>query len=92
MDYVVKKLNITDIEGFQKITISTIHEFGGAGLLPKYQQSLDKLLISMFPEYKKACIDSVMRLVNNLKLNKIEDVINISSEYHLCALVIVCEK
>ncbi len=51
MDELAKKLNIIDKEEWYKITIKTIQQNGGSGLLSKYNGSPRKLLTTVYPEY-----------------------------------------
>ncbi len=52
MDDLAKKLNITNQDGWYNIKSHTVHEYGGGGLLlNKYNNSLTKLLASVYPEY-----------------------------------------
>ncbi len=85
MDDLAKKLNIADFEGWYKIKIKTLEEHGGAALLKKYSV-VSKLLTAVYPEYQKACRESVMKLVNNLKLSKVEDLLNVPHEYPIIIL------
>ncbi len=81
MDSLAKKLNITSVEGWYGITSKTFHEHGGAGLLDKYNGSTSKLLTTLLPDYKQACVNFVMDIVNELKLKGVEDVIQLPKEY-----------
>ncbi len=52
MDALAKKLNITDMEGWYKATITRMRENGGGSLLSRnYKGSRFKLLSTVYPEY-----------------------------------------
>ncbi len=51
MNELGKKLNIRDYEGWYSVTTKMIEDYGGVGLLDKYNWSRKRLLQSVFPEY-----------------------------------------
>jgi len=82
MDDLAKKLNITDSEGWYNITGSTLQEHGGGGLLiGKYNGSVYQLLKEVYPQYQESCRNFVLRIVRDLKLDKVEDVLKVSEEF-----------
>ncbi len=52
MNELAEKLNITDQEGWYKVTTKSFLQHGGMGLLEKYNNSPSKLLSTVYPEYK----------------------------------------
>ncbi len=46
-----KKLNITDPEGWYKISREAVIKHGGSRILKKYNDSLSKLLTTVYPQY-----------------------------------------
>ncbi len=75
------KLGITSIEGWYQITFTTMLEQGAAGLTKRYNNSVSKLLTTIYPEYKQRCRDFVNQVVRNLQLSKVEEVLNVPQEY-----------
>ncbi len=51
MDDIAKQLNITDVNGWYKVTNMTLQQLGGTGLLAKHDKSVSKLLTTVYPEY-----------------------------------------
>ncbi len=51
MERLAKTLNITNHDGWYKISNALIRKHGGAGLLHKYNGSAIKLLEAVYPEY-----------------------------------------
>ncbi len=87
MDNLAKKLGIVDMEGWYSITAKTLQMNGGSTLARKYNGSVFKMLAILYPEYKQACRDFVMNIVKELKLSKVEDVIQVPLEYQSSPLV-----
>ncbi len=81
IDELTKKFNITDSEGWFKITAAMITKHGGATLLSKYNGSVSVLLSTICPEYLKACREKVMRLASELKLTNLEDIAKLPQKY-----------
>ncbi len=53
MDELAEKLGITNVDGWYKITATTVQQHGGASLLKQYyDNSLSKCLTSVYPEYQ----------------------------------------
>ncbi len=75
-----KKLSITNEEGWYNITHKTLQEHGGAGLINHYE-SLSKLLTTLCPEYTQMCRTLVMKIVHDLKLAQVKDVISLPKQY-----------
>ncbi len=61
-----------------KLTYEMVIQHGGQRLL--ITKPLGQLLYNLFPEYKMACRDSVLRMAALLKV-KVEDLMNCSPEY-----------
>ncbi len=54
MNSLAKKLNITDPEGWHRVSHNTLQKCGVGGLLAsKYNDSPTKLLAAVYPEYPK---------------------------------------
>ncbi len=53
MDNLAKKLNITDQEGWYKITVRSLRSNDAGGLLKRYNDSPFKLLSKLYTEYPK---------------------------------------
>ncbi len=51
MDSIAKKLNITDMEGWYKVTRKILQKNGAGSLVCKYGSSPRKLLEAVYPEY-----------------------------------------
>ncbi len=51
LNSLAKKLNITDQEGWYKITKQTLKQHGGSGLFEYYNNSVSEILKNLFPEY-----------------------------------------
>ncbi len=52
LDDIAKNLKITDTDGWYKVTTKVIQQQkGGSGLLSKYNGSLARLLVTVYPEY-----------------------------------------
>ncbi len=51
MENLAKRLNIRDQEGWYSLTLNTLKQNGGYGLLQKYNGSPSKLLTNVYPEY-----------------------------------------
>ncbi len=78
MDALAQKLDIKAASDWFRVTEKMIHENGGGGLLTTfYNGSLSKLLSTVYPEYQRACRTAVLRVVNDLKLNKMEDLLDV---------------
>ncbi len=75
-----KKLNISSKEGWYAITKATVQQHGGYGLLQKHNGSVSKLL-SIVPEYQQACRESVLAILQDLKLHSVQDIFTVSKEY-----------
>jgi len=81
LDHLAKKLNITSIEGWYKVTVPILQANGGNGLLKKYKVSLHTLLSTVYPEYKQSCRDAILSITRDLKLTKVEDSIKVAHKY-----------
>ncbi len=82
MDKILKKLNITmDNHSWHKITVSSVQQHGGSGLLKKYKDSLGSMLATVYPEYKQFCRLFAMNVVRDMKLATLEDLIHIPLQY-----------
>ncbi len=55
---------------------------GGRSLLDKHN-SISSLLSTVYPEYRESCRKLVLQIVDELKLSKPEEVINVPREYPL---------
>ncbi len=62
MDKLANKLNITDQEGWYKITCATLLENGGRCVLDKYNNSPQKALVTLFPEYLEQFYDLITQI------------------------------
>jgi hypothetical protein len=51
MAYVAKQLNIKDLNEWYGVTVSQVEKIAGSGLLNVYNNSLIKLLQSVYPEH-----------------------------------------
>ncbi len=81
LDNLARQLNITDQHGWYNLTITALREHGGHALLQKYKGSVCKMLSTVYPEYLKNCRDAVMQVVHDLKLEKVQDLLSVSSRY-----------
>ncbi len=81
LDTLAKKLDITSPEGWYNIRNSTLRQHNGSILLERYQNSMSKMLIKLYPEYQQACRNSVLQLVQDLKLSSVEDLLTIPYKY-----------
>ncbi len=52
LEDVAKKLNIHDESGWKTITVKILQQYGGHGVLRKYDGSPSKLVATVFPEYR----------------------------------------
>ncbi len=68
--------------GIKNITTATISQHGVSHLVQKFG-SLSKCLTALVPEYQKWCKDYVTKYAHELKLEKIEDLINVPPRYNL---------
>ncbi len=75
MESLAKKLDISDTSAWDKLTIRCLRENGGAGLSKRYHDSPSKLLFTLYPSYKQACQDFVIKMVRELKLSNVEDLV-----------------
>ncbi len=82
LDDLAKKLNLHYPEEWCTITRKTFQQYGGRGLLQKYNDSVSKLLISVNPSYKQMCRNFVMNIVQDMKLSSPVDVVNMH-EYRI---------
>ncbi len=82
MNELAKKLNITDTLEWSKITSTVLKNNHGNGMLQKYNGSTSKLLLAVNPHFYQACRDLVLRIVGDLKLSKVEDILHAPMEYH----------
>ncbi len=71
------KLEITSVDEWHKISTKLLQQHGGTGLLNKYGGSFIKLLTTLYPEYKKFCRDMMLKLANEMKLSRMEDIVQI---------------
>ncbi len=78
MDDLRHKFNITD---WSVITGEMLKKYGASGLLHKYNYSPSKLLTTLYPEYRSSCRNTVLKIVQELKLNKVEDLLHSPLEY-----------
>ncbi len=64
------------------VTIRDVHTLYGktCGVLNKYAGSLSRALTTIYPEYTQACRYAVLHIVQDLKLNKVEDLLSIPLE------------
>ncbi len=68
---------------FTQITSSMILEQdGGSEVLKKYG-SVGKVLVTMFPEYGQAGKREVLRMVQQWKMSKVQDLIHVPKEYQV---------
>ncbi len=86
MDNLAKQLHITSHEDWHKVTHDILRQHGATGLLNRYNGSFSKLLTTLYPEYKKACRDLIMSIVTELKLSKVQDVVDVPIEYPMCTM------
>ncbi len=75
-----KHLNITDSTEWFKVTTKHVKQCGGSGLLAKFH-SLSNMLVTLCPEYKTACRESVMTIMCDLKVDKVEDLLKLPLGY-----------
>jgi len=52
LEWMATQLNITDINGWYKVSASEVKKRGGSGLLTHYGGSISKALKTVYPEYK----------------------------------------
>ncbi len=81
LDDLAKKLNFIDLRGWHTLSRSILQEHGGYGLVQKYEGSISKMLTSVYPEYKDACREEVIRIVHDRNLSKVEELVKVSTEY-----------
>ncbi len=79
----VKRLNINSTEEWWTLSQATLHAHGGAGLVKKYGGSTIHLLTTVYPEYKQACRDTILNLVQKLKLSSVAELLKVHTEYPL---------
>ncbi len=82
---VAKKLHITTHDDLRRFTTTAIQQSGGSGLVPKYR-SLSELLVTVYPEYRDVCRSACLRIVNELHLEKAEDLQSVSVEYRFALI------
>ncbi len=63
------------------MTTKTLRKHGAYGLLSKYDSSVSKMLTTIYPEYQQAIRNSVMQIVKQLQLSKVEDLLDVNPEY-----------
>ncbi len=51
MEELAKKLNITDPSAWYSVKLDVFYQYGGSGVLRKYNGSKRRLLQAIFPEY-----------------------------------------
>ncbi len=51
LDQIAKTLNITNQNGWYRVTLKTLLQHGGSELLELYNDSTSKLLSTVYPEY-----------------------------------------
>ncbi len=78
MNSIVKQYQQQDTPWLHNITTKMLRKHGAFGLLLKYG-SIGKLLTTLYPEYSQACRTLVMKLVHDLNLSKVEDLIHATS-------------
>ncbi len=81
MDDFAKHFHIASIDDWLKVTITMIKDYGGTSLLAHYSGSLSKVLTILVPGYQQACREALLRMVQRLHLEKVEDLVNVSKEY-----------
>ncbi len=69
----------TDQEAWQTLSVASLKQYG---LSPNMGINVGNFLSKRSPSYKAMCRESVMRMVNELKLAKVEDLITTPKEYH----------
>ncbi len=87
MNDIVQKLNIKEPRDLFRVTNTIVIQNEGGGLLSQYG-SISKMVMSMFPEYKTTCRSLIFQLVQELKLSKVEDLLNISKEYQVAMIFV----
>ncbi len=87
MDDLAKQLNISPNDIWNSLSAKSLKEHGGAGLLKKYNGSYTKLLENIFPEFKHSCRQYVHRIVSDLQLGNVKDILNVPLEYLHCQLL-----
>ncbi len=80
IDQLVKKLNLEN-EGLENLTLRALQKHGGGYLLKKYDYSISKLLATISPDYHQKCRQFVMNIVKDLRLSKVEDMLQVPLEY-----------
>ncbi len=80
LDHLSHTLHIHDTKGWSKLTVHTFKQNGGASLLAKYNGSLCKLLVTVFPEYKLFCRESVMQMARQWKLGTLQELLTLPNE------------
>ncbi len=62
--------------------LQDVYDAGGQGLLyARYDGSIAKALIALYPDYKQLCRDFVMNCMRDLNLVNLEDVLNVDKSY-----------
>ncbi len=79
--FLEKIVQTSHLPGITSLTKSILRQNGAGGLLHRYNTSVSKLLATVYPEYRQLCRDSVTRLVNQLKLSKVEDLLQVPRKY-----------
>ncbi len=82
MDELAAKLNVTKPSDWLKVTTTSLQQQGASSLIKKYNGSLTKLLTTIYPEYKQVCRDAVMKMVKDMKVNNVQELVHIPVEYH----------
>ncbi len=62
------------VKDFSHVTVESLKKSGARGLLEKYGNSPSKMLATLYPEYKNACREFVMKVVKEENLSCVEDV------------------
>ncbi len=79
MHDMAKRLGLTD-QDWHKVTVKSVVQCGGAGLLERYN-SLSQLLTTVLPQYKQVCTEMILYNMQELQLSKVEDLLNVPRAY-----------
>ncbi len=81
MNELAAKLDVTNATDWFKVSSRSVLQHGAHAVLRKYNNSLGKLLATLYPEYRNACRQAVANIIAQLKLSKVEDLLRVPALY-----------
>ncbi len=76
LDKLSKDLNITDPRDYFKVTWSMIKKHRGVRLLIGKYKSIGDLFATLLPDYRIACREVVMKISQDLKIARVEEIVD----------------